>query len=128
MKEQYTKDFLKKSEENYELFEYLHDKNIFIEWQAVAIFYSALCIAKAYLYSKGIGINTINSHKVIKNWLCTESVAKQKAVFIPYENLYRHSRNARYLTSKTINEDIISRMLKDYDIVKNALKIDIEKL
>lgn len=121
-------DFLKKSNENYALFEHLQQENIFIEWQAVAIFYSALCIAKAYLFSKGININSINSHDSIKEWLAKESFAKNKKVLYFYNNLYRHSRNARYLTNKTINKEVIKRMINDYETIKKLLIIDIDKL
>lgn len=117
--------FIKKSEENFALYEFLEEQNKFIEWQAVAIFYSALCIAKAYLFYKGININSINSHDSIKNWLATESYAKKNNILINYNNLYRHSRDARYITTKKINPTVIQRMLKDYEIVKNVLQNEI---
>ena len=119
-------DFIKKSDENFALYEFLKEQNKFIEWQAVAIFYSALCISKAYLFYKGININSINSHDSIKNWLASESYAKKNNVLINYNNLYRHSRDARYITTKKINSTVIQRMLKDYEIVKKVLKIEID--
>ena len=118
-------DFIAKSNENFALYELLKNQNKFIEWQAVAIFYSALCITKAYLYSKGIKINSINSHDDIKFWLTSESSLKHTNVYEVYSHLYRHSRNARYLTNKRITNEIINRMLKDYQIVKDNLKIDL---
>lgn len=82
-------------------------------------------IAKAYLFYKGININSINSHDSIKNWLATESYAKKNNILINYNNLYRHSRDARYITTKKINPTVIQRMLKDYEMVKNVLQNEI---
>lgn len=126
MLEDYCKKYLEKSDNNFKLYEHLKDNNIFIEWQAVAIFYSALCIAKAYLYSKNFPINSINSHDTIKYYLAVEQSAKQSKVLDFYNNLYRFSRDARYST-KRITQDMINKMLINYGKVKNLLIVKFEQ-
>ena len=69
-------NFLAKSEENFRLYEFLKNNKSFENWQIVALFYSALCYAKAYLYNKNIPQNSINSHDSIRRWLSSESAAK----------------------------------------------------
>lgn len=123
MLEEYCNKFITKSKENYRLFEKLRNDNDFIEWQIVAIFYSALCLAKAYLYSKNIPINSINSHDNIKYWLATEQQAKQSKVLTYYENLYRNSRDARY-TTKTMTQGRLNNCVLDYNKVKELLNIE----
>ena len=121
MLDNYCAGFIAKSEENYKLYELLKEQNSFIEWQVVAIFYSALCYAKAYLYKKGIGINCINSHDSIKFYLGNETQAKQSNVLTPYLNLYRNSRDARY-TNKKFNIARLENILKDYKTIIKFLK------
>ena len=58
--DRYVTDYLEKSKENYRLYEHLLQNDSFESWQIVAIFYSALCIAKAYLYYKKVPKNSIN--------------------------------------------------------------------
>ena len=123
MLENYCKGFIKKSEENYRLFEALEKSNDFIEWQIVTIFYSALCLAKAYLYSKNIPLNSLTSHDSIKFYLATESNAKMTDVLKYYNNLYRNSRDARY-TTKNMTQSRVKNCLSDYKQVKALLKIE----
>jgi hypothetical protein len=123
MLEKYCNDFLEKSVSNFKLYEHLQEANIFIEWQAVTIFYSTLCIAKAYLYSKGFPINSINSHDNIKFCLASEQWAKQSRVLDYYETLYRNSRDARY-TAKKITKANIECMLVNHSKVRDLLKIE----
>ena len=118
----YVSDYLQKSRENYELYEFLAKNNRFHSWQIVAIFYSALCIAKAYLYHKKISKNSINSHDSIKNWLTVESDAKRLNVLFYYEKLYQDSRDARY-SIKKITNDRIKRALENYGKVQSLLLI-----
>ena len=118
----YVDDYLLKSKENYALYEFLAKNNNFHSWQIVAIFYSALCIAKAYLYYKKIPKNSINSHDSIKKWLTLESDEKRLNVLCYYEKLYRDSRDARY-SIKKISKERIEKALENYQKVKNLLFI-----
>lgn len=120
--DKYVKIYLEKSLENYELYQELDKLNKFEAWQLTAIFYSALCMAKAYLYSKGIKENSINSHECIKNWLSVESDAKRLNTFYFYEKLYFDSRDARY-SIKKISKERIRKALENYEEVKKRLKI-----
>lgn len=123
MIDDYVKSYIKKSEENYNLYLFLKESNKFVSWQIVAIFYSALCWAKAYLYSKDkISKNTINSHLDIKKWLVMEHHAKLVNVILPYEKLYNSSRDARYSTIRISNERIHQAVL-NYNEVKKLLPI-----
>lgn len=123
MLDKYCESFIKKAEENYRLFEHLINCDDFVEWQIVAIFYSALCYAKAYLYKNGIPINSINSHDNLKYWLSTETKAKQSNVLGYYNNLYRNSRDARY-TIKKMTQGRLNNMLLDYKKVKEFFVAD----
>lgn len=122
MVDSYVDDYLQKSKENYSLYEFLANNNNFQSWQIVAIFYSALCIAKAYLYYKKNPKNSINSHDSIKKWLTMESDAKRLNVLYCYEKLYRDSRDARY-SIKKISEERIKRAPENYNKVKSLLLI-----
>lgn len=125
-KKQVSRSFLKKSSENFELYEFLSLEGKFIEWQAVSIFYSALCYVKAYLYSKpSIPERAISSHKEIMFWLTTEKEAKNLMIFEHYYNfLYSYSRDARYKCNK-INQQIINKMLEKYQKIKELLLVEI---
>ena len=120
MLDNYCEAFILKSQENYQLYELLSASKNFLSWQFVAIFYSALCIAKAYLYKKGMPINSINSHDNIKFYLATESYAKQNNVLVYYESLYRYSRDARY-TNKQLTQKHLDFVLEQYEKVKGLL-------
>ena len=123
-KKQASKSFIKKSVENFELYEFLSSEDKFIEWQAVSIFYSALCYVKSYLFSKaGIPDTAINSHREIKYWLTTEREAKNLMIYERYYNfLYSYSRDARYKCNK-INQQVIDKMLEKYAKIKELLPI-----
>lgn len=125
MLKNYCNSFIEKSDENYKLYELLKNNNKFIDWQIVSIFYSALCLAKAYLYSKNIPLNSINSHDNIKYYLATEANAKRSDVLVYYNNLYRNSRDARY-TTKRMTQGRLNNCLIDYEKVKDLLKITFE--
>ncbi len=114
--------YKEKSEENIHLFEFLSSEKKFIEWQAVSIFYSALCYVKAYLYSKAnMPEEAINSHKGIMFWLTTETNAKRLMIYENYYNfLYNYSRDARYKCNK-INQQVVNRMLDKYNEIKQLL-------
>ncbi len=120
--DRYVQDYLTKSEENYKLYEYLAQNDCFESWQIVAIFYSALCIAKAYLYYKKVPKNSINSHNSIKGWLSKESEAKKLNVIFYYEKLYQDSRDARYSVKK-ISKARITKALETYGKVQHLLLI-----
>lgn len=120
--DKYTQIYLNKAEENYALYELLKSVDQFEAWQLTAIFYSALCLAKAYLYNKGIKENSINSHESIKGWLTQETEAKRLGVFHYYEQLYFDSRDARY-TIKRISTARIQKALENYQKVKSLLRI-----
>lgn len=123
MLNKYCEDFISKAEENYRLYEFLKEANKFLNWQVVAIFYSALCLAKAYLYFNGVPINSINSHDNIKFLLATETGAKINKISPIYARLYSYSRDARY-TNKNIKPTIMTSILEDYQKVKELLKIN----
>lgn len=125
MLKNYCNSFILKSNANYKLYEFLKDSGLFVDWQIVAIFYSALCYAKAYLYSKNIPLNSINSHDNIKYYLATETNAKRSNVLVYYNNLYRNSRDARY-TTKKMTQGRLNNCLLDYEQVKNLLKIEFD--
>jgi hypothetical protein len=112
--------FLAKAQENFALYENLKEQDKFHNWQIVALFYSALCYAKAYLYNKNIPENSINSHDSIRKWLSVEKDAKISNVLRFYEPLYRDSRDARY-TTKKISIQRINRTLENYNKVKELL-------
>lgn len=118
----YVTDYLEKSKENYRLYEHLSQNDSFESWQIVAIFYSALCIAKAYLYYKKVPKNSINSHNSIKGWLSKEVEAKRLNVIFYYEKLYQDSRDARYSVKK-ISKDRIQKALENYGKVQSLLLI-----
>lgn len=122
-KKEVSKSFYLKSDENFQLYEFLSTEGKFIEWQAVSIFYSALCYVKAYLYSrKNMPENTISSHKQIMFWLTTENTAKNLMIYEKYYNfLYTYSRDARYKCNK-ITPQVIERMLEKYHKIKELLK------
>ena len=122
MIDKYVNIYLEKSNENIMLYKFLKENSAFESWQIVAIFYSALCRAKAYLYSKGIPQNTINSHTDIKNWLTVEKNAKNANVIFYYEKLYNDSRDARY-SIKTISQARIKKALENYNKVFELLPI-----
>ena len=126
MLDKYCQDFLDKSRRNYELYQHLNASDIFLDWQVVAIFYSALCYVKAYLYSKGVAINTINSHDNIKFYLSTEEYAKRVKVLQYYSNLYRDSRDARY-SNKEIGKSRVNFAIQNYNKVKELLEPNFEK-
>lgn len=118
----YVKCYLDKAAENYNLYLELVKLKKYEAWQVTAIFYSALCMAKAYLYNKGIKENSINSHESVKTWLAAESEAKRNNVLFYYEKLYFDSRDARY-SIKKITQERIRRAVQNYDKVKQLLKI-----
>lgn len=119
-------DLIKKSDENFELYEFLKKNEQYHGWQIVAIFYSLLCHAKAYLYSKeNIKQNSISSHTDIKFWLSTERTAKLLMVYPAYNSIYMASRDARY-NCKNFTNYHIERSLKNYYKVKELLKINID--
>lgn len=118
--DRYSQIYYDKYQDNFKLYEFLSENEKFPEWQIIAIFYSALCLAKAYLYSKGIHKNTINSHESIKKWLTTEKETKNLNVFYYYEKLYIDSRDARYST-KLITKSRIERTLQNYKKVQELL-------
>ena len=120
MLDKYCSAFIDKSDENFKLYEFLNKNNCFLGWQVVAIFYSALCYVKAYLYKKGFPINSINSHDNIRFYLGSESYAKSVNVLNYYQVLYRNSRDARY-TTKKISKDRLEYVLKNYMQVKELL-------
>ena len=103
------------------MYEFLASSKRFLSWQIVAVFYSSLCFVKAYLYKKGIPINSINSHDSIKFYLASEAYAKRNNVLQYYEVLYRNSRDARY-TNKIINQARLDYVLKNYKKVKDLLE------
>lgn len=121
-KSEVSKSFREKSDENFKLYEFLAEENKFIEWQAVSIFYSALCYVKAYLYSKNnMPEESINSHKAIMYWLTTESTTKNLMIYEKYYNfLYNYSRDARYKCNK-ITPAVIEKMLEKYNKIKELL-------
>ncbi len=121
-KKEVSKSFYLKSDENFKLYQFLSQENKFIEWQAVSIFYSALCYVKAYLYSKNnMPENTISSHKQIMFWLTTENTTKNLMIYEKYYNfLYTYSRDARYKCNK-ITPVVIERMLEKYKKIKELL-------
>lgn len=123
-KAELSKSFIKKSDENFELYKFLSTENKFIEWQAVSIFYSALCYVKAYLFSKpNLPDTAINSHKEIMFWLTTEREAKNLMIYeCYYKFLYSYSRDARYKCNK-INRKVIDKMLEKYAKIKELLPI-----
>lgn len=125
-KEDLVQKYKEKSEENIKLYEFLAQQNRFLEWQAVSIFYSALCYVKAYLYSlPSMPEESITSHSSIMYWLTTEKNAKNLMIFEKYYNfLYNYSRDARYKCNK-INDKIVSRMLNKYEEIKRLLLIKI---
>lgn len=125
-KEDLVKKYKEKSEENFKLYEFLAQEKRFVEWQAVSIFYSALCYVKAYLYSMpNMPEESITSHKSIMYWLTTERNAKNLMIFEKYYNfLYNYSRDARYKYNK-INEKIVTRMLEKYREIKKLLSINL---
>ena len=112
--------YLEKSCKNLELYHDLAKLEKYKEWELTAIFYSALCYVKAYLYNKGINKNSINSHESIKNWLCSEAEAKRNDVMKYYEKLYYDSRDARY-SIKQISKLRIEQALENYNEVKKRL-------
>ena len=116
----YCQKFIEKSEENYKLYEFLSKEGKFLEWQIVAIFYSALCLAKAYLYKKGIPINSINSHDNVKFYLASEKNCKSLGVIKYYDVLYSYGREARYL-NRRMSVNKLDTALKNYKIVKELL-------
>ena len=118
----YCKTYLEKACSNFELYTEIAKLEKFKEWELTTIFYSALCLAKAYLYNKGVCKNSINSHESIKHWLCNESEAKRNNVFKFYEKLYYDSRDARY-SHKKISALRIQEALVNYEEVKKRLKI-----
>lgn len=118
----YSLIFIGKSKENYELYQFLADADKFPNWQVIAIFYSALCYVKAYLYSKGIPKNSINSHDSIKMFLINEKEARNLNVFYYYEQLYFASRDARY-TIKRTSKARIEKCIENCEKVKSLLKI-----
>lgn len=120
MLDEYCKQFLEKSEENYKLYEFLKEHKCFVNWQVVAIFYSALCLAKAYLYKNGAPINTINSHDNIKFLLLNTSSLKNSDVYAHYNRLYSYSRDARY-ANKNIKPSRLASILEDFEKVKAVL-------
>ncbi len=122
MIDKYVEIYISKANENYKLYQFLKDSNCFESWQIVAIFYSALCWAKAYLYSKNFPKNTINSHLDIKNLLTIEKDAKLANVIFYYEKLYNDSRDARY-SIKRITRGRIQRALENYEKVYDLLPI-----
>lgn len=123
-KKQVFEQYLKKSKENFELYKFLATKNKFLEWQAVSIFYSALCYVKAYLYSKpSMPKESINDHKAIKKWLLIEVDAKRLMIYENYYNfLYDYSRDARYKCNK-INQQVINKMLEKHEQILKQLKV-----
>ncbi len=121
MLDNYCSDFLDKSNENYQLYEFLSATKRFIAWQVVAIFYSSLCLVKAYLYKKGMPINSINSHDKIKFYLSVETYTKTNNVLKYYEVLYRNSRDARY-TNKKITQERLNYVLSNYNKVKELIE------
>ena len=126
-KSELVKSYLEKSEDNFKLYEFLSkqaDDNNFIEWQAVSIFYSALCYVKAYFFSlPNFPDNSINSHNEIKALLTMESNSKKLMIYEKYYNfLYMCARDARYKCKKT-NNKVIERMLTKYREIKRLLKI-----
>lgn len=122
MLNKYCQDFTNKADENYKLYEFLKESGNFLNWQVVAIFYSALCIAKAFLYFNGVPINSINSHDSVRYWLTTEEKARRSKVSPIYARLYSYSRDARY-TNKNIKPSTMVSILDDYKKVKELLKI-----
>ena len=121
-KSEVSKSFREKSDENFKLYKFLAKENKFIEWQAVSIFYSALCYIKAYLYSKNnMPEESINSHKLIMYWLTTESTTKNLMIYEKYYNfLYNYSRDARYKCNK-ITPEVINKMLEKYNKIKELI-------
>lgn len=119
----YCLEFTKKANDNYDLYEFLKESDKFLNWQVVAIFYSALCMAKAFLYFNGVPINSINSHDSVRYWLTTEEKARRSKVSPVYARLYSHSRDARY-TNKNIKPHTMASILEDYKKVKELLKIN----
>jgi len=123
-KEKIVNRYIEKSEENYKLYEHLNSIDSFIEWQIVALFYSALCHVKAYLYNKNsLDLNSINSHDDIRFYLINESQAKRIGVFRYYDILYKEGRDARYNCIKTTKERLFAT-LKNYQKVKELIKIN----
>ena len=116
-------NYLKKSKENFEFYNFLSYQEKYLEWQVVAIFYSALCYVKAYFYSKNsIPINSVNSHLSIKHLLSKEANAKRLKVLMPYEILYNESRDARY-KCKSFTNKRVEKVLSKYEEVKQSLNI-----
>lgn len=121
-------DHITKSYENYSLFEFLQESNKFNEWQVTALFYSALCLVKAYIYSKpSIDINIVNSHKQIDDCLSSIKEAKQLNIRNPYHWLYRSSRDARYKCLK-ISQGRVIKAIEKYEEVKKLTKISEEHI
>lgn len=122
-----VKSYIEKSEENFKLYKFLSKQpmeNSFIEWQAVSIFYSALCYVKAYFFSlPGFPEDSINSHKEIMSWLTMETNTRKLMIYEKsYSFLYKYARDARYKCNK-INEKIIEKMLEKYNEIKSNLKV-----
>lgn len=116
-------DYKEKSDSNYKLYEFLSENSKFNDWQIVALFYSALCYMKAYLYSKtGICLDSINSHDSVKDLISKETTLKRLGIIIPYEELYREARTARY-TSKTFKENRINKAKCNLNQIKALVKI-----
>lgn len=124
-KKEVVESFLKKCDENFELYNFLSAQDKFIEWQAVSIFYSALCYVKAYLFSKkNFPENAISSHKEIMYWLTTERESKNLMIYEHYYNfLYNYARDARYKCNK-IKPRVIEKMLEKHAKIKELLLIN----
>ena len=120
--DKYVGDYILKSDENFSLYEFLAENNKFDSWQIVAVFYSALCLAKAWLYNNGVAKNSVNSHDGIKFWLSNLKEAKNLNVLRYYEKLYFDSRDARY-SIKKISKARIEHALTNYYKVKDLLQV-----
>lgn len=120
-REKTVKAYQEKSNSNFKLYELLKKEEKFNDWQIVALFYSALCLVKAYLYSKtGLPLSSINSHSGIKNFIGKEPSLKRNNVIVPYEELYREARTARY-EDRNFSDARIKKALENLKKIKQLV-------
>lgn len=117
-----AEDYLFKSKENYELYEFLAKSNKFVDWQITALFYSALCLIKAYFFNKNEReAAKINNHDLVNRYLSLERETKNLGIIHFYRPLYAYSRDARYHYKKIKQfhiEDALIKLKKIQSLLK----------
>jgi hypothetical protein len=90
---------------------------MYLEWEAVALFYAAVHYINGYFETKGL---VVSNHREREDWINRD--ATLRPTYTAYRYLYTDSRSARYFGG-TFSQPRIQDRRRDLQTIKRALRI-----